>query len=144
MSGSLAEYFDGRWVRQSGAAGEIREPGHQFEWVWLLQQYLHQDSHAPAPERLKQQALQLFDFGQRYGIEGTGPLSGMAVDAVCADGRALVSSKLLWPQTEYIKARVARFDWTQDPADKEGARRHMAADFGTYSCHSKWWGRGHR
>lgn len=52
QSGSLAEYFDATWQTAQGdfAAlrdiGQIREPGHQFEWVWLLQQYVQQDPQA--------------------------------------------------------------------------------------------------
>src|SRR5262249_11892631 len=35
-SGTLAEYFDDGLARASGADGRICEPGHQMEWVWIL------------------------------------------------------------------------------------------------------------
>jgi len=34
-TGALSEFFDADWRRLSGEAGLI-EPGHQFEWAWLL------------------------------------------------------------------------------------------------------------
>src|SRR6202051_2350969 len=35
-SGALRENFDEHWVPLAGSAGRIVEPGHQFEWAWLL------------------------------------------------------------------------------------------------------------
>ncbi|MBN9450143.1 MAG: AGE family epimerase/isomerase, partial [Bosea sp.] len=35
-NGTLGEYFDTIWQPVAGAPGRLREPGHQFEWVWLL------------------------------------------------------------------------------------------------------------
>jgi mannose/cellobiose epimerase-like protein (N-acyl-D-glucosamine 2-epimerase family) len=35
-SGGLREYYDGDWNAAPGVDGRIVEPGHQFEWAWLL------------------------------------------------------------------------------------------------------------
>jgi mannose-6-phosphate isomerase len=35
-SGALREFFDGDWNPVAGTDGRIVEPGHQFEWGWLL------------------------------------------------------------------------------------------------------------
>ena len=37
--GVLTEYFDDRLMPVSGVAGRIVEPGHHFEWIWLLRWY---------------------------------------------------------------------------------------------------------
>ena len=39
QSGILAEYFDGSWTPRAGDLGRICEPGHHFEWSWLLRRY---------------------------------------------------------------------------------------------------------
>ena len=36
VSGGLREYYDGDWNPAPGVTGRIIEPGHQFEWAWLL------------------------------------------------------------------------------------------------------------
>ncbi|HXI59021.1 MAG TPA: AGE family epimerase/isomerase [Polyangia bacterium] len=120
-NGTLGEYFDARWRPAEGAAGALREPGHQFEWVWLLAQYMRQS----ARQDLQAQAQRLFEFGVRHGLDPRGPLHGMAFDGVNADGAVLTDSKLVWPQTEYIKACVARWEATGDAAYRLQAFAHL-------------------
>ncbi len=124
-TGSLAEFFDATWQLADGSPGLLREPGHQFEWVWLLQQYVQQAGPAAGVE-LEHYASRLFDFGSRYGIDTVGPLQGLVFEAITAQGLELATSKLLWPQTEYIKACVARYEATKDPAFRRKAVSHMA------------------
>ena len=38
-TGTLGEFFGADWSIAPGTAGQIVEPGHHFEWVWLLQRY---------------------------------------------------------------------------------------------------------
>ena len=64
-TGALIEFFGEDWSPAPGAEGALREPGHQFEWVWLLHEYVraaHDDSVAPYAERL-------FAFGTQFGID---------------------------------------------------------------------------
>jgi mannose/cellobiose epimerase-like protein (N-acyl-D-glucosamine 2-epimerase family) len=35
-TGALREFFDDQWNPAPGVAGRIWEPGHQYEWAWLL------------------------------------------------------------------------------------------------------------
>lgn len=128
-TGSLAEYFNADWSRAAGAPGALREPGHQFEWVWLLGEYLRLAGDRLPPERreaLQAQAQALFDFGTRHGLDGSGALQGLAFDAVDPSGGLVTGSKLVWPQTEYIKACIARFDATGDAAHRAEAVAHQA------------------
>ena len=37
--GVLREVFDARWSPVAGEAGDSVEPGHQFEWAWLLERW---------------------------------------------------------------------------------------------------------
>ncbi len=124
-TGSLAEFFDASWQRDQGAPGLVREPGHQFEWVWLLHQYMLQAGPTTGVD-LEPYASRLFDFGSRYGMDAVGPLQGVVIDAVTPQGLELATSKLLWPQTEYIKACIARYEATQNPIFRQLAVSHMA------------------
>ena len=103
-SGSLAEFFGRDWSTTEGAEGALREPGHQFEWVWLLGEYVR----AGGEPQVIALSERLFDFGDRFGRDAGGPLDGVVFDGVDPQGRVTADTKLLWPQTEYIKACVAR------------------------------------
>ena len=39
QTGALIEFFAADWSPAPGEPGRLREPGHQFEWVWLLHEY---------------------------------------------------------------------------------------------------------
>ena len=81
---------------EPGAA--VVEPGHHFEWVWLLHSHARLEAkpvHAAA-HRIHQWAM-------RHGIGST----GFAIDECTPDGVVRLGSSRLWPQTEYIKAHLA-------------------------------------
>jgi mannose/cellobiose epimerase-like protein (N-acyl-D-glucosamine 2-epimerase family) len=121
-TGALIEYFAHDWSPSPGSQGRWREPGHQFEWVWLLFEYLRHsgdESVVPWTERL-------FQFGTRFGIEREGPLRGAVLDGVGAAGEVVAATKLLWPQTEYLKACVARAEWHGDAQARSAIRSHLA------------------
>jgi mannose/cellobiose epimerase-like protein (N-acyl-D-glucosamine 2-epimerase family) len=121
-TGAVIEYFAEDWSAAPGSQGPWREPGHQFEWVWLLYEYLrHSGDESVVPW-----ADRLFEFGTRFGIEREGPLRGAIVDGVDRAGGPVAATKLLWPQTEYIKACVARAEWQRDPAARSRTQEHLA------------------
>lgn len=122
-TGALREFLDRRLGPAEGAAGEIREPGHQFEWVWLLQRYGRM-----AGRDMQARIARLYAFG-RKGMITDGIHAGLVVDELMPDGSMRTPSMLLWPQTEALKAHLARFE--AGDADAAGrARRGMAAMFG--------------
>jgi mannose/cellobiose epimerase-like protein (N-acyl-D-glucosamine 2-epimerase family) len=98
QTGILAEYFDGAWNPREGIAGRICEPGHHFEWSWLLRRYagLAGRSDLPIAQALKA-------FGDRHGFDS----EGFVVDELLDDGRVHKTSRRCWPHTEAIKAEVA-------------------------------------
>ncbi len=54
-TGTLGEFFTPDWRPVEGAPGVLREPGHQFEWVWLLHHHARLTGRgdlAPVAERL--------------------------------------------------------------------------------------------
>src|SRR5262249_43930503 len=71
-------------------------------------------------------AERLFAFGTRYGIERSEGLEGAVFDGVDAQGALVAGTKLLWPQTEYIKACVARAEWLDDKVARTAIPAHLA------------------
>lgn len=102
-TGTLAEYYDKDWRRAPGQRGRIVEPGHQFEWAWLLH---HASTQLGADFRVA--ARGLFDFAECRGVD---PETGMTWDEVLDDGTPLSRGTRSWPQTEAIKAHMARFEF---------------------------------
>lgn len=100
-SGTLAERFDDQWQPVSDASGVILiEPGHLYEWVWLLHQYAALSGCA----RPYEMADQLFLFARRYGHDAA---TGLVVDGVATDGRVIGPDLRNWPNTEFLKAQIA-------------------------------------
>ncbi|WP_296616563.1 AGE family epimerase/isomerase [Sphingomonas sp.] len=99
-TGTLAEFFDAEW-RPDAHSGPIRvEPGHHYEWVWLLCRY---GQLAGEPEAFAI-ADRLFAFAHAHGHD---PATGLIRDAVDPVGNVLGSDLRIWPNTEYLKAQVA-------------------------------------
>jgi mannose/cellobiose epimerase-like protein (N-acyl-D-glucosamine 2-epimerase family) len=98
-TGTLAEYFERSGERAHGERGRIVEPGHHFEWVWLLRRaaalFPGADEHAEA----------LFAFAERHGVD---PRTGLVHDEVRDDGSLLKGSSRSWTNTEALKAHLAR------------------------------------
>jgi len=93
--GALRELFDQNWqALPEGTPGQAIEPGHQFEWAWLL---LCQDASPGSATR--HAAQRLFAIGENHGVQG-----GIAINALSADLRVKDPEARLWPQTERLKA----------------------------------------
>jgi mannose-6-phosphate isomerase len=120
-TGTLVEFFTADLKPAPGREGRWREPGHHFEWVWLLHDY-HRHARAPGALEL---ADQLYDFAARHGFETDETCPGGVLDGVDADGSVASDAKTLWPQTEYIKACVARAEDHRDPQAWDLVTRHL-------------------
>ena len=112
-TGILAEYFDGSWSPRAGIPGRICEPGHHFEWSWLLRRYAALAGREDPPI-----AKALKDFGDRHGFDS----EGFVVDELLDDGRVHKASRRCWPHTESIKAEVASFELGDDNAAARAAQ----------------------
>ncbi|MFT4034166.1 MAG: AGE family epimerase/isomerase [Patulibacter sp.] len=102
-NGVLHECFGADWSPLSEPRGRLVEPGHHFEWVWLLHQA---ERYLPGASRL---ASALFDFATQHGIDQP---SGAVIDAVLDDGTPADRGTRTWPHTEEIKAHLARLEAT--------------------------------
>jgi mannose/cellobiose epimerase-like protein (N-acyl-D-glucosamine 2-epimerase family) len=107
-SGTLAEFFAADWSAAPGAAGALVEPGHHYEWVWLLQRY-----QALSGEDVTEEADALYAFAERFG---TNAVTGFIVNALNNDGTVRDGAARLWPQTEELKAHLAIAERRDAPA----------------------------
>jgi mannose-6-phosphate isomerase len=99
-SGGLHEEFNSDWSPLAGPEGRKTEPGHQFEWVWLLDRYTALSGDEAGPE-----APMLYDFAKTHGRS---PLTGLIVAEVRDDGVVLDGSARTWQQTEHLKAALVQ------------------------------------
>ncbi len=94
----LGEYFDENWnhIRENGKF--VYEPGHQYEWAWLMS--LYQDLTG---QDLKSTRHQLFLLAEKYGTSAT---RKVVFDEMWSDYTPKTQSSRFWPQCERIKAAV--------------------------------------
>jgi mannose-6-phosphate isomerase len=98
-TGALREFFGEDWAPLAGTPGRIVEPGHQFEWAWLLTRWGQRRSHAQALIK----AERLFEIGLTYGIC---PTRRVAVMSLLDDFTIHDQTARLWPQTEWLKSSL--------------------------------------
>ncbi len=99
VSGGLREFFDGDWKPVAGVDGRIVEPGHQFEWAWLLLRW----AKIAGREDAAQAARRMIAIGEGPGVDGS---RGVAMNQLLDDMSVHDAQARLWPQTERIKAHV--------------------------------------
>lgn len=110
--GVLLEYFRSDW----SVARPVWEPGHHFEWVWLLGEYA-----GMAGERLEPEMDSLYRSAKRHGIAA----DGLAIDELSPDGAVLTPSHRVWPHSEAIKAAATRGDRPFADQIARGLMRHF-------------------
>ena len=98
---TLAEFFDAHLVRLDDAQGDSVEPGHMFEWSWLL----HRLARAGGRD-LRIEAAALHRWAMTHGRDAT----GFAIDEADRHGAARRTTRRAWPQTELIKSALANGD----------------------------------
>ena len=97
--GALIEDFGHDWRPLDVAGANRVEPGHLFEWAWLLGEYQRLGGSVDSAIRER-----LIAFATRTGLD---PATGRIVDAVNEGGTVLAASTRSWPHAEAVKAFAA-------------------------------------
>jgi mannose-6-phosphate isomerase len=106
-TGALSEFFTPEWEVPKETELRLVEPGHQFEWAWLLSDWAtRRDSKSTL-----QTATTLFEIGYRFGVDKSRRLT---LDQLNDDLSLRAPSAHLWPQTEWIKASLALANTDED------------------------------
>jgi len=95
--GVLCEYFDDELKPASGVAGRIVEPGHHYEWVWLLRWFQRESGRS-----VQIYVDGLYAHADKYGYDK----AGLIVDEALIDGSHHLPSHRIWPVTEALKANI--------------------------------------
>jgi mannose-6-phosphate isomerase len=96
-SGVLLEDYDLDWQSPTDPQKRIVEPGHHFEWLWLLRMatdILDVDLMGFAPR--------IFAFADRYGSD----IDGLVYDDILESGKVLNPTHRTWVQTEALKGYI--------------------------------------
>jgi mannose/cellobiose epimerase-like protein (N-acyl-D-glucosamine 2-epimerase family) len=97
VSGFIGEYFTDRWQRINENGKFVFEPGHQFEWSWLMGRF-----EKISGKSLCEIRLRLYNGAEKHGLSQ----AGMVIDEVWSDHTPKLQSSRFWPQCERIKAAV--------------------------------------
>lgn len=118
---TLGERFNDHWTRVSGEEGRRIEPGHAYEWVWILSRY-----QMLTNEQVTDIAIALTGFAEKYAIN---PKTGTVYDEIRDDGVPLITSSRSWPNTERVKAHLALFELTREtPSGAAAAATRVLLD----------------
>jgi mannose/cellobiose epimerase-like protein (N-acyl-D-glucosamine 2-epimerase family) len=118
---TLGERFNDDWTRIGGQEGRAVEPGHHFEWAWILAQYQRLSG-----ENVTSQAEALARFGETHGVDAK---SAAVFDLIADDGAPLRTSSRTWTNTERIKAWLAIYELTgRDPTPEVSASLRLIFD----------------
>lgn len=101
-NGVLPEFFDPDWSSAPGRAGSITEPGHQYEWAWILfhcNRLIGVDS--------SEIVRRLIASADAHGINQS---TGLVYNAVDRSGQVLDAGQRSWPNTERLKAACALYE----------------------------------
>lgn len=127
-TGTLREFLSSDLGVLEGQKGVIREPGHHYEWVWLLNRY----SRLGGTRKVDTSRNALLAFADAHGRASVGPMEGAVFDEVSPIGEVISPTHLLWPQTEAVKAFLSEYERTGDHRRFESACKMMSLIFKFY------------
>ncbi len=98
-SNLIGEFFDENWMVLKNNGKFIFEPGHQYEWAWLMLEFKKVTGFD-----VKEIPQQLFNLAEKYGRLNS---SEFVIDEVWSDYSPKKKSSRFWPQCERIKTAVS-------------------------------------
>jgi mannose-6-phosphate isomerase len=98
-SGALREFFAEDWSPAAGIEGRICEPGHHYEWAFLLDRWARLTAR-----RRPEQVSQLIVFADTRGLD---PKRAVVINSVLSDGGAHDQVARLWAQAERARVYLA-------------------------------------
>jgi len=112
-TGTLCEYLTADLQPLPGKAGRIVEPGHHFEWVWLLRQFQRLSGC-----NVEAYTSALYEFANRYGWDD----DGFVVDELDVTGSVVTRSRRAWPHAEGLKANLVEGEANRPGCDERGTQ----------------------
>ncbi|MEM8882561.1 MAG: AGE family epimerase/isomerase [Planctomycetota bacterium] len=113
----LREHFTEDWKPAPGDPGEVVEPGHHFEWVFLLEEYARLFDQAQWCDA----TCGLWDWGRAHGRDPNGGV----YNECRRDGSPTNRRKRVWPQTEFLRAVGIRYRDSLESRWHEEVESHL-------------------
>jgi mannose-6-phosphate isomerase len=108
---ALVEFFEDDLKTPHVQKGAVLEPGHYFEWVWLLKKY---EAAKQGDEEYDAACLSLLNFANQYGWDST---YGGIYDGVDDAGHVIADTKRIWPFCEALKANALMLEHVEGRQD---------------------------
>ena len=115
-TGAIGEFYDGDWAFNP-VDGHIREPGHQFEWAYLLDACM-----VRLGEDHRRSVRRLADFGNKFGVR-----DGRVLFSVDARGKVIDGRARLWATTERLRTMIVLGTANDGPLTPVQAEAALAA-----------------
>jgi mannose-6-phosphate isomerase len=112
-SGALCEYMDDALAPLPDAKGRICEPGHHYEWIWLLRHYQRLSGRDVSPY-----CAALYKHADSHGWDA----SGFIIDELDFSGSVVAKSRRSWPHTEGAKANIVEAESGRQGCDEKAAQ----------------------
>lgn len=93
----LFEFFNDDWSLDTHK-GHSLEPGHHYEWVWILEKY----------ESIMQEPVPMLESLFQFAIKGSNKI-GLGYDETDSQANPIRNTHRMWIQTEIIKANIAMY-----------------------------------
>ena len=113
--GCIREFFDGDWNLHA-LWGDRLEPGHHFEWTWLLGYYARMTGEIP------RRLFKVYAYGIRHGLSDT----AFGWDEIRPQGVESRATSRLWVQCEVFKGHLTLWTLTGDDAYRQMADSVLA------------------
>ena len=95
----VIEFFSDNFFPHVEKGGHI-EPGHAFEWVWLLKKHAELTGNTAQHDAI---CLRLLD---KANVDGWDKEYGGIYDTVSPNGHVIANTKRIWPFCEALKANA--------------------------------------
>ncbi|MEM6554356.1 MAG: AGE family epimerase/isomerase [Pseudomonadota bacterium] len=92
----MGEYFDSTWAPETSENNSVFEPGHHYEWAYLLYLFEQRTGHDTRSWRRR-----LINRADQTGLN---PKTNFALNAVKANGQIVNGDSRLWHQLERFRA----------------------------------------
>jgi mannose/cellobiose epimerase-like protein (N-acyl-D-glucosamine 2-epimerase family) len=112
-TGALCEYLTTDLRPLPSSQGRICEPGHHYEWIWLLRRFQTFTGRDVGPF-----CSSLYAHADKFGWNA----EGLIVDELDFAGLVTKGSQRVWPYTESIKANLAEGERGMLDCDEKAAR----------------------
>ncbi len=111
--GALVEFLTEDLDPVPDARGRICEPGHHYEWIWLLRHF-----QRASGRDVGAYCSALYDHANRYGWDAAGYIR----DEVEMTGAVIKTSRRSWPHTEGLKANIVEGECGRPSCDAQAVR----------------------